>query len=73
MPKVYDTRKQVAIQLMERLRRGPSLNPSVGHKSYGMSKVDAERQCRQWLTSWIIPDVLRLVPEYKKLPQHYKE
>jgi len=68
MPKVYNTRKQRARELYERLRRGPSLSPHAGRGTYtGLTVAEAERQVRGWLGSWITYEVIDLVPELKHL------
>ncbi len=56
MPKVYDTRKQRAIELLERLRRGPAhLEQSTPLESYQL-----------WAESWIVPELKKLIPELKE-------
>jgi hypothetical protein len=60
MPKVSDTRKQKAAELVRRLTDGPSwsifsqLNPE-----------EATRQFKLWSSSWILPVVRELVPELR--------
>ena len=53
------TRKEKALRLLDRLTKGPSLT-----KGDHLEKdLNAERQVRNWLESWIIDDVCDLVPE----------
>lgn len=56
------TRKERAADLMQMLDRGPSL----GFPTEVLSKPEAEARVRNWLRSWIIPNVKRLVPELKE-------
>lgn len=55
------TRKERARVLRQRLERGPCLAPSIERIAY--SREQAEADCRRWLESWILPEVLALVPE----------
>ena len=53
------TRKEKALRLLDRLEKGPSLT-----KGDHLEKdLNAERQVRNWIESWIIDDVCDLVPE----------
>ena len=52
-------RRKRADELLARLERGPSLRTNQ------VSSQDATEQVRRWLETWIIPDVLALVPELK--------
>ena len=54
MPKTTDTRKQRANELHMRLQRGPSLGDA-----------EMERRVRGWLETWVISEVISLVPELK--------
>lgn len=66
MPKTRDTRKQHAIELLERLRRGPSLPKNQPGLPFGTRDTDAEYNVHLWLDTWIIPAVIALVPELKE-------
>jgi hypothetical protein len=63
MPKVYNTRRQRAEQLLDRLRRGPSLSP---HRMGASSCREAEAQVKNWLSAWIVDEVIDLVPELRQ-------
>jgi hypothetical protein len=62
------TRKVRARVLLERIKRGPSLVSLVSPDTDGrmISEGEAERRVRCWLSSWIEPDVLALVPELRE-------
>jgi hypothetical protein len=62
MPKIDNTRKQRAIALLQRLRRGPSL--ATSRKSY--SPKEAEREFSFWLTD-TISLVIDIVPELQRM------
>lgn len=61
MPKVEGTRKQKAKELLDRLTRGPSYS-DIGR---AFNVEEASSQYKMWAESWIIPEVLALVPELK--------
>lgn len=63
MPKVTNTRRQRANQLLERLERGPSLST---HRIGMSSAREAEAQVKIWLRSWIVHEVIDLVPELRQ-------
>ena len=68
MPKITNTRKQRAAQLLERITRGPSF-----YMPFDGSPLTAEevtRVYRGWAQSWILKDLTDLVPELRK---HKKE
>jgi hypothetical protein len=57
------TPKRIRVQnLVKTMETGPhlsGLNPP-------RTPEEAEERCRQWLASWIIPEVKKLFPEYFK-------
>lgn len=59
MPKVHDTRLQNAIELLERLARGPA----------SVETQDAKRSYELWSWSWVLRHFIELQPELKKLHQ----
>jgi hypothetical protein len=63
MPRVYDTRKQRAVQLLLRLREGPAFG--FGNKP--MTRKQAEQEYRLWSQSWMILELISLVPELRRL------
>jgi len=63
MPKVTDTRKHKAAELMRLLKDGPSLS-IIGQDA--MTAEEAERGYKQWAKSWVIPLAKKLVPELKE-------
>lgn len=60
MPKVRGTRRQRAAELLDRLRRGPSFSDGRPFTS-----AEAAAQYKIWSESWIIQELLALVPELK--------
>jgi hypothetical protein len=63
MPKVIDTRKLRAAKLLERIERGPSFNPTTGEP---LSAEEAQRLYRIWMQSWILEDLIDLIPELRQ-------
>lgn len=61
MPKVIGTRKQRASELLDRIRRGPSFS-EIG-RTFTIAEADA--QYKVWSESWIIQELLQLIPELK--------
>ena len=66
MPKVTDTRKHKAAELMRLLENGPSLS-IIGQDT--MTAEEAEKGHKRWAESWVIPLVKKLVPELKDAKQ----
>ena len=62
MPKIYNTKKQRAEELLKRLQQGPSF---VGYKNSELTQKEVERRVKIWLDSWITPEVIRLIPQLK--------
>jgi hypothetical protein len=69
MPKVSNTRKQRALQLLGRLREGPSFSPFQMSTS---ARRQASEQFKLWSGSWIIYELIDLVPELRKLHKEGK-
>lgn len=65
MPKVHDTRKQKAAELMRLVTKGPSLSHS-GFVDDPYTPQMAMESCKCWLESWVTPLVKELVPELRK-------
>lgn len=64
MPKVSNTRKQRAAELLRRLADGPAFRgPSFVDEVFTTAK--ATEQFRLWCRSWILPEVKQLVPELR--------
>lgn len=69
MPKIRGTKKQLTETLFKRLEAGPSLSTQfltdMHIPSYDQLKIESEmeRQVRNWLRSWVVEDVKRLVPK----------
>jgi hypothetical protein len=63
MTKVTDTRKQRAAKLLERIDRGPSFNPTTGES---LTTEEAQRLYRVWMQSWILEDLIDLIPELRQ-------
>jgi hypothetical protein len=66
MPKVCNTRKQKAKELLERLERGPAFSAVF----CDFNQEEAIRQFRIWSKSWIIPVVKELIRELKEEPKN---
>ncbi len=63
MPKVTNTRKQRAQELLARLQRGPSFDDD---RSQGFDATEATRQFRMWGETWILEELKDLIPELRK-------
>jgi hypothetical protein len=69
------TRKDKAFDLINKLRNGPSLNlhvfgaPDIAAKLTPEENEAIQQKVRLWLSSWIEPLVIELVPELKELRQ----
>jgi hypothetical protein len=61
MPKVHGTRKEKAQELLERIKRGPSFS-DIG---LGFTVAEAAAQYKIWFESWILSQLVELVPELK--------
>lgn len=64
MPKVNNTRKQKAKELLERLERGPSTSFDI-FKDKLPTDENINKSYRLWAQSWIIPAIKELIPELK--------
>jgi len=62
MPKLSNTKKQRAEELLRKLNIGPYLNTL---RCKELTKEEAERQVKIWLETWIIPEIEELIPELK--------
>lgn len=71
MPKFTNTRKLRADELLKRLKNGPSfyVHPSL---DIIFNVDEATRQYRLWATSWILDELIDLVPELKHLKESEK-
>jgi hypothetical protein len=65
MPKIYDTRKDKADELLKMLTNGPAAFHSWFLAPTSRPEQDARRRYNIWTRSWIIPAVIALVPELK--------
>jgi hypothetical protein len=62
MPKTFrETRKYQAQELLERVKHGPHFIS----ENYKMTVGEYQYQYKLWAESWIIPELLRLVPELR--------
>ena len=66
MPKVHDTRKQRARELLRMVQDGPSFD-NLGQSSDPFTPARAADQYRLWSRSWIVEELIRLVPELRKM------
>lgn len=65
MPKVFNTRKQRADQLLNRVIKGPAFSESpIAGEDF--TAKEAETQYRRWAASWIVEELRDLIPELRK-------
>lgn len=64
MPKVYNTRKQKARELLERLERGPAFSHWREEEKKHPEQAAIDHY-KNWAESWIIPVVVDLVYELR--------
>jgi hypothetical protein len=58
----------MAMQLVRRLERGPAFSvlSSTGRIDQQLfNEAEASKQYQMWVRSWVLPDVLSLVPELR--------
>jgi hypothetical protein len=60
MPKVTDTRKQRAAELLKKVKQGPHFS------TIGGSQDTPTEQYQRWAESWIVTELCDLVPELRK-------
>lgn len=60
------TRAQRALELLATATRGPGF---TGHGA-AVQRAEARRQYRLWASTWIVPELIRLIPELRgtKIP-----
>lgn len=68
MPKIHNTRRQKASELIKRLERGPIFDEPY-EKPWNDDRDGFPAQYKLWCESWIIPAVKELVPELRNLPK----
>lgn len=61
MPKIHGTRKERAQELLDRIKRGPSFS-QIGRP---FTLDEATAQYKLWSESWIVCQLIDLVPELK--------
>jgi hypothetical protein len=66
MPKIHGTRKELAMELRDRLTRGPAFSAPLSSSGPAFSPEEAARQYKIWSESWILGPLAQLVPELKK-------
>ena len=65
MPRVTNTKKQRATQLLERLARGPAMRSVIGPLSDTAVAEAAQASYQLWVKTWVLPEVRELVPELR--------
>lgn len=67
MPKVTNTRKQRANELLARIKRGPSSIDET-HEFDGSATTAEQRRKRYntWFESWVRCELIDLIPELRK-------
>lgn len=74
MPKVVGTRKQKALELLRLCIKGPSIFPRIGcNDANTITKEEFEHHYKIWSESWIIYDLIDLIPELRKNKEKIKE
>ncbi len=63
MPKVRDTKKQKARELLRRVTDGPAFSEPLDGTPFTPGKAIA--LYRLWASTWVIPDILELVPQLR--------
>lgn len=64
MPKITNTRKQRALELLDRLRHGPSFYHPIGSGIF--TETHAREAYYNWFEGWVEEEILYLIPELKK-------
>lgn len=59
-------RAQKAANLLKLLSRGPIFSAAPNPGSKTVTLVDASSQYRNWATSWVIDDLVSLIPELRR-------
>lgn len=70
MPKITNTRKQRASELLARLERGPHFDSNPDGTSY--TPGNAQEQYQLWVNSWIIGELIDLIPELRQMEKEGK-
>lgn len=65
MPKTEGTREQRAEELLKRIERGPSFSDPTMFGSPPLTPDEASRQYRGWAQSWIVNELVLLIPELR--------
>lgn len=68
MPKVHDTRKQKAAELLRMVTNGPRFSLGFPYNGPDRDKYlkMAEADYQLWSSSWILPKLKELIPELKE-------
>lgn len=65
MPKIRDTRKDKAQELLALVLRGPSTSFDI-FKHEPPTDANINRQYKLWAETWVVPMLKELVPELKQ-------
>lgn len=71
MPKVIGTRQQKATELVQQVNRGPALHLTffndveLTSSAKKLIEVEMINQYRLWAETWIVPELLKLIPELR--------
>jgi hypothetical protein len=66
MPKTHNTLKQQAVELLRMVERGPSFSdPTMFGRKWTDDGETPADQYKRWSDSYIVPKLLRLVPQLK--------
>lgn len=68
MPKIHDTRKEKAKELLRMATNGPSFSMGFPENSPERDQYlkMAQDDYRRWSQSWILPKLKELIPELKE-------
>lgn len=65
MPKIHDTRKDKAKELLDLVLRGPATSFNI-FKHEPPTDENINRQYKLWAETWVVPLLKELVPELKQ-------
>jgi hypothetical protein len=68
MPKVSNTRKQRALELLRRMHDGPAF----GFTGQTMKPDEVSEDYKTWVRSWILFEIIQLVPELRTMHKRGK-
>lgn len=81
MPKVSGTRKERAVELLQRAETGPCLgltsafiaDSGLSRNQVLMLQTELKTKYRLWAQTWLVPNIKQLVPELRALKNQGNE